>query len=76
MLSKFTENLKKERLDRQMKQQEIADYLKITSQQYSLYETGRRTMPLEQIVRLAKLYDVSVDYLIGIEIFKKPFPKK
>lgn len=76
MLNKFTEILKEERIKRQMTQQEIAEILKITKQQYSLYETGRRTMPLEKIVKLAKLYDLSVDYIIGIEEFKKPFPKK
>lgn len=76
MLSRFTKNLRKERMERQMTQKEIADYLKITRQQYSLYETGQRTMPLEQIVKLGKLYNVSIDYLIGVEEFRTPFPKK
>lgn len=76
MLNKFTENLKEERLRRQMTQQEVAEILKITKQQYSLYETGKRTMPIEKIVKLAKLYDISIDYLVGAEIFRKPFPKK
>lgn len=76
MINKFTENLKNERNKRQLTQQEVAEILKITKQQYSLYETGKRTMPIEKIVKLAKLYDVSIDYLLGIEIFRKPFPKK
>ena len=76
MLSKFTENLKSERLRRQMTQKEIAEILKITRQQYSLYETGQRTMPIEKIVKIAKLYDISLDYLLGAEILRKPYPKK
>lgn len=76
MLNNFTKNLKEERIRREFTQQEIADILKITKQQYSLYETGKRTMPIEKIVKLAKLYDVSIDYLIGIEVFRNPFPKK
>lgn len=76
MTNKFTENLKNERNRRQMTQQEVAEILKITKQQYSLYETGKRTMPIEKIVKLAKLYDVSIDYLVGVEIFRNPFPKK
>ena len=76
MLNNFTKNLKDERLKRDFTQQEIADILKITKQQYSLYETGKRTMPIEKIAKLAKLYDVSIDYLVGIETFRNPFPKK
>lgn len=76
MLNNFTKNLKEERTNRNFTQQEVADILKITKQQYSLYETGKRTMPIEKIVKLAKLYDVSVDYLLGIEIFRNSFPKK
>lgn len=76
MISNFTKNLKDERIRRNFTQKEIAEILKITRQQYSLYETGQRTMPLEQIVKLAKLYDISIDYLVGIETFRNPYPKK
>ena len=54
------------REDLDKKQEEIASVLNITRQQYQLYESGKREMPMHQFVILAKYYDVSLDYLAGI----------
>ena len=65
-------NIKKARTDRNLSQQAIADYLKITKQQYSLYETGRREIPMHHAIELAKFYNVSLDYLAGLTEEEKP----
>ena len=46
-------------------QQNVADSLGITYQAYSHYENERRTPDIDTIYKLAKLFNVEVDYLIG-----------
>lgn len=49
-----------------MKQRQVADYLRCSQQVYSNYELGQRDIPTEILIRLSELYDVSVDYLLGL----------
>ena len=58
--------LKDTREDSDKKQEEIALVLNITRQQYQLYESGKREMPMHHFVTLAKYYNVSLDYLAGL----------
>lgn len=65
------------REDKDLKQENIANLLKITRQQYGLYETGKRTIPIDLIIILADFYETSVDYIIGRTNEKAPYkPKK
>ena len=57
--------IKNLREDNDLKQKEIAYYLKITQQQYSLYEKGIRDIPVDLLIRLANYYNVSIDYIVG-----------
>lgn len=43
----------------------LADYLHITQAAYSNYETGERAIPIEILIKLARFYNVSVDYILG-----------
>ncbi len=58
--------LKDTREDLDKKQEDIASVLNITRQQYQLYESGRREMPMHHFITLAKYYDLSLDYLAGL----------
>ena len=53
-------------------QAEIATILGITSQQYQLYESGKREIPLHHFIALAKYYNISLDYIAGL----LPTPRK
>ena len=53
------------REDRDLTQQQIADYLRCDQSLYSKYERGERDIPLHLIEKLASFYNTSVDYLIG-----------
>lgn len=53
------------REDHDLKQRQVADYLHCSQQVYSNYELGQRDIPTEVLIRLAELYQVSVDYLLG-----------
>lgn len=54
------------REDRDKTQTDIAKLLLITQQQYSLYEKGLREIPVSMLVKLAKYYNISTDYLLGL----------
>lgn len=54
------------REDADLKQEDIAAVLGITRQQYQLYESGKRELPMHFFVMLAKYYNVSLDYLAGV----------
>ncbi len=58
--------LKDLREDADKKQEDIAAVLHITRQQYQLYESGKRELPMHHFVTLAKYYNVSLDYLSGL----------
>ena len=58
------EALRKLRKEKGFKQKEIANYLKISIQAYSGYESGYREPDFATIVKLADFFNVSVDYLL------------
>lgn len=62
----YLKRLKDLREDFDKKQFEIAEFLDITRQQYSLYELGKRDIPAEYIKKLAKYYNTSSDYILEI----------
>lgn len=62
------------REDHDLKQTDIADYLHISQRTYSHYETDSRSIPLEQLIRLAIYYETSLDYLANLTDNKKPYP--
>lgn len=53
------------RENRDLKQQDLADYLNCSQVCYSRYENGQRDIPLETISKIADFYNVSVDYLLN-----------
>ncbi len=53
------------REDHDYTQKQVAAYLVCDQSLYSKYERGERAVPLEIILRLADLYDVTLDYLVG-----------
>ena len=69
------ERLKEIREDKDYKQSDIAKVLNTTQQQYSKYELGLQVIPVERLAKLAKFYNTSVDYLIGLTNERKPYPK-
>ena len=60
------QRLKDTREDLDKKQEDIAFVLNITRQQYQLYESGKREMPMHHFITLAKFYNISLDYLTGL----------
>lgn len=57
-------NLKSVRVDRDIKQKDIAKILNVSQNTYSQYETGVIALTAEVLIKLADYYDVSIDYLL------------
>ncbi len=53
------------REDKDLKQKDLAAYLAIDQSTYSDYENGRINVPIEQLIKIADYYDVSLDYIVG-----------
>ncbi|MBQ8817489.1 MAG: helix-turn-helix transcriptional regulator [Clostridia bacterium] len=62
----FYQRLRDLREDADMSQLEIANLLNISQQHYSMYESGKRELPMHHFITLAKYYNVSIDYLVGL----------
>lgn len=61
------------REDRDLTQKEIADYLHIRQNTYCQYENEQRQIPLSCLISLARFYNTSVDYLLGLTDNIKPY---
>ncbi|MBE6727855.1 MAG: helix-turn-helix transcriptional regulator [Ruminococcaceae bacterium] len=63
------------REDKDLSQEKIAKIIKTTQQQYSKIETGKSDISGEKLILLAKFYNVSADYILGLTNDPKP-PKR
>lgn len=59
------------REDNDLYQKNVADILKISKQQYQLYESGKRDFPIDLLVEFSKYFNVSLDYIVGLSNFKE-----
>ena len=62
----YYQRLKDLREDHDLSQTDIAKILETTRQQVSKWETGTQMMGVDKYIKLAKYYNVSVDYLLGL----------
>ena len=53
------------REDNDMTQAQLAKLLGMSQTGYSKYETGENDIPTQILIKLADLYDTSVDYILG-----------
>lgn len=53
------------REDCDKKQKDLAQYLSVDQSTYSDYENGRINVPIEQLIKIADYYNVSIDYIFG-----------
>lgn len=62
----YTKRLYDLRTDNDLKQEDVARVLKITTQAYGMYENKKRSLPIESLVTLCKFYNVTSDYILGL----------
>lgn len=64
------------REDHDLLQKDLASLLNCSQVCYSNYEMGKRDIPTEVLIQLAKYYHTSIDYLLELTDVKEPYPIK
>lgn len=59
--------LKELREEHNLKQTDLANFLNIKQNTYSQYESEKRQLPIDVLIKLAKFYNVTTDYILGLE---------
>ncbi len=72
----YATRIRQLREDHDKTQQQIAELLNIGQKTYSDYELGKTRIPLESVIKLAKLYDVDMNYICGVSDVARKFPEK
>lgn len=67
------ERLKELRRERNLPQKKVGDEVGIAQQTLSRYEQNINSVPVDALIRLAKYYNVTTDYLLGISQVKNSF---
>jgi len=66
-MSKFAERLKELRIEKGLGQIELANAISVSKGIISLWENGLREPKLSNLIVLAQYFQVSIDYLVGLE---------
>ena len=66
-MSSFKENLKILRIEAKLGQVELAKKLDVSKGIISLWENGLREPNMTSLIAIAKFFNVSIDYLVGLE---------
>ena len=61
------------REDHDLTQREVSEMLGIKQPQYSRYEKGYRDLPTDILIRLARFYRVSTDYILNLTDNSQPY---
>lgn len=62
----FSQRLKELRTENNLTQAQLATKLGIRQQSYTRYESGAGEPSLDTLIAIAKIFNVSVDYLLGL----------
>lgn len=69
-MSIFGDNIKRLRKNKGLKQQEIAELLGIKRNTYSDWENGKTEPKLENVVKIAQIFNTTTDKLLGVDFFR------
>lgn len=75
MKNLLAQRLKECRKELGYTQSQVAIYCDITEKAYQNYELMMREPKLDIIIKIASVFNVSVDYLVGITDQKAPYPR-
>lgn len=69
----YYKRIRELREDSDLKQRELAEILCCSQRVYSNYERGDLDIPTEILIKLAKYYNTSVDFILGVTDYKLPY---
>lgn len=64
------------REDKDMTQTQVAKMLSMSQTGYSKYETGENDIPTAILIKLARFYGTSIDYLLGETEERRRYPER
>lgn len=67
----YYEKIRALREDNDLSQEELSKIFNISQQTLSQYETNRRSLPIEMLIKYVEFFNVSADYILGIDKTKK-----
>ncbi|MBQ8239060.1 MAG: helix-turn-helix transcriptional regulator [Oscillospiraceae bacterium] len=72
----YAERIRALREDKDLTQADVAAVLKVGQRTYCDYELGKTRIPVDSLILLARMYNVSMDYISGVSEEKKGFPRR
>ena len=63
------------REDHDYSQAKIANIINVGQRTYADYELGKTRIPVDSLIKLARYYDVDMNYITGVSNDKKYFPR-
>ena len=73
MVNNMYNRIRELRLENNLSQEKVANLLNMSQTGYSKYETGENDIPTTILIKLARFYDTSIDYLLGETNQKKRY---
>ena len=72
----YQQRIRALREDNDYTQAYIASLLNVGQRTYADYELGKTRIPVDSLIKLAKFYNVDLNYISGISNSKLPYPQK
>ena len=72
-MDSYYKRIRELREDHDLTQTEVAEYLKMKQSEYWRYEHGYRDIPSDILIRLARFYHTSTDYILELTDNPKPY---
>lgn len=72
----YKDRIRALREDNDYTQTKIAKILSIGQRTYADYELGKTRIPVDALIKLAKFYDVDMNYICGVSNKRYRFPKE
>ena len=72
---KYNERIRNLREDNDYTQSDIAAVVNVGQRTYCDYESGKTRIPIDSLIKLARFYNVDMNYISGISNKRNPYPK-
>lgn len=76
IFEEYKERIRELREENHVSQEKLGMYINVEQKSISDYERGRTRIPVSSLIKIAKFFDVSMDYITGVSDVRGEFPKK
>ncbi len=72
----YRERIRALREDNDLTQTQIAEILNVGQRTYADYELGKTRIPVKSLIKLARFYNVDMNYISGVSKIKNLYPEQ